>query len=85
MSLPADRPSPADVPSSASLSKLLDEIRDGVFHCDRHGRLTYVNAGWRRLTGIAPSEAASLSVTILDRSFERGCGGVALGVGWGRQ
>lgn len=38
-----------------------------------------------RPIGIAPSEAASLSVTILDRSFERGCGGVALGVGWGRQ
>jgi len=38
-----------------------------------------------RPIGIAPAEAAALAVTILDRSFERGCGGVALGVGWGRQ
>ena len=35
--------------------------------------------------GIKPEEAASEAVTILKRSFERGVGGVALGLGWGRQ
>ena len=38
-----------------------------------------------RPIGIAPHEAATQSVTILQRGFERGVGGVALGVGWGRQ
>jgi ethanolamine ammonia-lyase small subunit len=38
-----------------------------------------------RPIGIAPAEAASLSVAILKRGFEKGVGGVALGVGWGRQ
>lgn len=38
-----------------------------------------------RPIGIKPHEAASQAVTILKRSFERGVGGVALGVGWGRQ
>jgi len=38
-----------------------------------------------RPIGIAPAEAAALSVAILKRGFERGVGGVALGVGWGRQ
>jgi ethanolamine ammonia-lyase small subunit len=38
-----------------------------------------------RPIGIKPDEAASEAVTILKRSFERGVGGVALGLGWGRQ
>jgi ethanolamine ammonia-lyase small subunit len=38
-----------------------------------------------RPIGITPTEAAALAVTILERGFERGCGGVALGVGWGRR
>lgn len=38
-----------------------------------------------RPIGIAPQEAAGLAVQILRRSFERGVGGVALGLGWGRQ
>jgi ethanolamine ammonia-lyase small subunit len=38
-----------------------------------------------RPIGIHPSEAATQTVTILTRAFERGVGGVALGVGWGRQ
>lgn len=38
-----------------------------------------------RPIGIAPHEAAEQSVTILRRGFEAGVGGVALGVGWGRQ
>jgi ethanolamine ammonia-lyase small subunit len=38
-----------------------------------------------RPIGIAPHEAAAQTVTILQRGFERGVGGVALGVGWGRQ
>lgn len=37
-----------------------------------------------RPVGIAPTEAASLSVEILQRGFARGRGGVDLGVGWGR-
>jgi ethanolamine ammonia-lyase small subunit len=38
-----------------------------------------------RPIGIAPAEAAREAVTILKRSFEKGVGGVALGLGWGRQ
>ncbi len=38
-----------------------------------------------RPIGIAPAEAAAQAVTILTRSFEKGVGGVALGLGWGRQ
>jgi ethanolamine ammonia-lyase small subunit len=38
-----------------------------------------------RPIGIAPTEAAAQSVTILRRGFERGVGGVALGLGWGRR
>ncbi len=37
-----------------------------------------------RPIGIAPREAASQSVAILRRAFERGRGGVDLGIGWGR-
>lgn len=38
-----------------------------------------------RPIGIRAEEAAADAVTILKRSFERGVGGVALGLGWGRQ
>lgn len=38
-----------------------------------------------RPIGIAPSEAAEQTVTILRRGFEAGVGGVALGLGWGRR
>ncbi len=38
-----------------------------------------------RPIGIAPMEAAQQSVAILRRGFERGVGGVALGLGWGRR
>ncbi len=38
-----------------------------------------------RPIGIKPDEAAAEAVTILKRGFERGVGGVALGLGWGRQ
>lgn len=38
-----------------------------------------------RPIGIRPDEAAAQTVTILQRGFERGVGGVALGLGWGRQ
>lgn len=38
-----------------------------------------------RPIGIAPDEAAAETVAILRRGFERGVGGVALGLGWGRQ
>ncbi|MBL8601370.1 MAG: ethanolamine ammonia-lyase subunit EutC [Myxococcales bacterium] len=38
-----------------------------------------------RPIGITPAEAASLSVAIVKRGFETGVGGVALGLGWGRQ
>lgn len=38
-----------------------------------------------RPIGIAPEEAAAQTVAILKRGFERGVGGVALGLGWGRQ
>jgi ethanolamine ammonia-lyase small subunit len=37
-----------------------------------------------RPIGIAPEEAAAQTVAILQRGFERGIGGVALGLGWGR-
>lgn len=38
-----------------------------------------------RPIGIAPREAAAQSIQILRRGFEAGVGGVALGLGWGRQ
>lgn len=38
-----------------------------------------------RPIGITPDEAAEQTVAILKRGFERGVGGVALGLGWGRQ
>ena len=38
-----------------------------------------------RPVGIAAHEAAAESVAILRRAFERGRGGVDLGIGWGRQ
>ena len=38
-----------------------------------------------RPIGIAPEEAAAQTVAILRRGFERGVGGVALGLGWGRR
>ena len=38
-----------------------------------------------RPIGITPDEAAEQTVAILKRGFERGVGGVALGIGWGRQ
>jgi ethanolamine ammonia-lyase small subunit len=38
-----------------------------------------------RPIGIAPREAAALTVQILQRGFAAGVGGVALGLGWGRQ
>jgi ethanolamine ammonia-lyase small subunit len=38
-----------------------------------------------RPIGIAPSEAAEQTATILRRGFEAGVGGVALGLGWGRR
>lgn len=38
-----------------------------------------------RPIGIAPREAAGLAVQILQRGFEAGVGGVALGLGWGRR
>lgn len=38
-----------------------------------------------RPIGIAPEEAAAQTVTIVKRGFEKGVGGVALGLGWGRQ
>ena len=38
-----------------------------------------------RPIGIRPEEAAAQTVTILQRGFEVGVGGVALGLGWGRQ
>lgn len=38
-----------------------------------------------RPIGITPDEAAAQTVAILKRGFERGVGGVALGLGWGRQ
>jgi len=38
-----------------------------------------------RPIGIRPHEAAALAVEILQRGIARGVGGVALGVGWGRQ
>lgn len=37
-----------------------------------------------RPIGIAPEEAAALTVAILSRGFQLGVGGVALGLGWGR-
>lgn len=37
-----------------------------------------------RPIGIRPDEAAAQTATILQRGFERGVGGVALGLGWGR-
>lgn len=37
-----------------------------------------------RPIGIRPEEAAAQTVQILQRGFERGVGGVALGLGWGR-
>ncbi len=38
-----------------------------------------------RPVGIAPDEAAAQTVTIVQRGLERGVGGVALGLGWGRR
>ena len=38
-----------------------------------------------RPIGIRPDEAAAQTATILARGFERGVGGVALGLGWGRR
>lgn len=38
-----------------------------------------------RPIGIAPAEAAAQTVAILTRGFQLGVGGVALGLGWGRQ
>lgn len=38
-----------------------------------------------RPIGIRPHEAAALATQILQRGFEAGVGGVALGLGWGRQ
>lgn len=38
-----------------------------------------------RPIGIKPHEAAEQTVTIVKRGLERGVGGVALGLGWGRQ
>lgn len=38
-----------------------------------------------RPIGIAAAEAAALTVAILKRGFELGGGGVAVGLGWGRQ
>lgn len=38
-----------------------------------------------RPIGIAPREAAALTTQILQRGFAAGVGGVALGLGWGRQ
>ena len=38
-----------------------------------------------RPIGIRPEEAAAQTVLILQRGFERGVGGVALGLGWGRR
>lgn len=38
-----------------------------------------------RPIGIRPDEAAAQTATILQRGFERGVGGVALGLGWGRR
>lgn len=38
-----------------------------------------------RPIGILPEEAAALTVAILKRGFELGGGGVAVGLGWGRQ
>ncbi len=38
-----------------------------------------------RPIGIKPDEAAAQTVTIVKRGLERGVGGVALGLGWGRQ
>lgn len=38
-----------------------------------------------RPIGIAPEEAAALTISILKRGFDLGVGGVAVGLGWGRQ
>jgi ethanolamine ammonia-lyase small subunit len=38
-----------------------------------------------RPIGIKPDEAAAQTVEILKRGIARGVGGVALGLGWGRQ
>jgi ethanolamine ammonia-lyase small subunit len=38
-----------------------------------------------RPIGIRPEEAAAQTAMILQRGFERGVGGVALGLGWGRR
>lgn len=38
-----------------------------------------------RPIGIRPEEAAELTVAIVKRGLEKGIGGVALGLGWGRQ